>query len=268
MSEFIQRFEGVMEQLKVVRFELEGRLEAALLHRTANLTKQEANNVSSKVDMASNDTDLVSKLKAALRQVGFRKEGNLEVKNEVVLQAETIEEIAPDQGTDDAYYGYQPQNRNRNQQGQQGQQRNQGQGQVLGQGQFGQGQFRQWTQPANNNNQLAHNGMRQRQGYQNQQNFYPQQRQQPQQQQPGNRAITYGVNQILNELTPAQQLQVCGMLSSCITQAQSGKLAIQDPVQNTKRIFQVESNPDDEDNVLINIEQVFVGESWIMKTLS
>jgi len=153
MSEFIQRFEGVMEQLKVVRFELEGRLEAALLHRTANLTKQEANNVSSKVDMASNDTDLVSKLKAALRQVGFRKEGSLEVKNEVVLQAETIEEIAPDQGTYDAYYGYQPQNRNRNQQGQQGQQRNQGQGQVLGQGQFGQGQFRQWTQPANNNNQ-------------------------------------------------------------------------------------------------------------------
>ena len=109
MSEFIQRFEGVMEQLKVVRFELEGRLEAALLHRTANLTKQEANNVSSKVDMASNDTDLVSKLKAALRQVGFRKEGNLEVKNEVVLQAETIEEITPDQGTDDAYYGNQPQ---------------------------------------------------------------------------------------------------------------------------------------------------------------
>ena len=39
MSEFIQRFEGVMEQLKVVRFELEERLEAALLHRTANLKK-------------------------------------------------------------------------------------------------------------------------------------------------------------------------------------------------------------------------------------
>jgi hypothetical protein len=51
MSEYIQRFEGVMEQLKVVHFELGERLEAALLHvhRTANLTKQEANNVSSKV---------------------------------------------------------------------------------------------------------------------------------------------------------------------------------------------------------------------------
>jgi len=92
MSEFIQRFEGVMEQLKVVHFELEGRLEAALLHRTANLTKQEANNVSSKVDMASNDSGLVLKLKSALRQVGFRKEGGLEAKSKAILQTETLDE--------------------------------------------------------------------------------------------------------------------------------------------------------------------------------
>jgi len=144
MSEFIQRFEGVMEQLKVVRFELEERLEAALLHRTANLTKQEANNVSSKVDMASNDPGLVLKLKSALRQVRFRKEGGLEAKNEAILQTETLEENIPEQIADEAYYGYQTQERNRNQQ-----QRNKDQGQ---------GQFRQWTQPANNNNQIIQNG--------------------------------------------------------------------------------------------------------------
>jgi len=47
ITDFIQRFEGVMEQLRVVRFELEERFEAALLHRSANMSKSEANNISS-----------------------------------------------------------------------------------------------------------------------------------------------------------------------------------------------------------------------------
>jgi hypothetical protein len=124
-----------MEQLKLVRFKLEERLEAALLHRTANLTKQEANNVSSKVDMASNDSGLVLKLKSALRQIGFRKGGVMEAKNEAVLQTETLDDNEPEEAAEDAYYGYQNQGRNRNQNRNQGQFQNQGQGQSQGQGQ-------------------------------------------------------------------------------------------------------------------------------------
>ncbi len=45
------------------------------------------------------------------------------------------------------------------------------------------------------------------------------------------------------------------MLSNCITP--NGKLAL--PVPNVKSIFQVDSNLDEEDDVLLNIEQVFVG---------
>ena len=112
MTEFIQRFEGVMEQLKVVRFELEERLEAALLHRASNLTKHEANNVSSQVDMASTEAGLVLKLKAALRKVGFQKEGGMEAKNEAVLQTETFDDNEPEDATEEAYYGYQGKNRN------------------------------------------------------------------------------------------------------------------------------------------------------------
>ncbi len=66
MAEFIQRFEGVMEQLRIVGFKLEERFEAALLHRAANMSKPEANNISSQVDMGSSEAGLVVKLKAAL----------------------------------------------------------------------------------------------------------------------------------------------------------------------------------------------------------
>jgi len=104
--------------------------------------------------MASDDPDLVTKLKQALRQVGYRKDGVMEVKNEAVLQTETLDDNEPEEAAEDAYYGYQNQGRNRNQNP-----RNQGQGyQNQGQGyqNQGQGQSRQWIQPANNN-QLVNN---------------------------------------------------------------------------------------------------------------
>ena len=180
MTEFIQRFEGVMEQLKVVRFELDERLEAALLHRASNLTKPEANNVSSQVDMASTEPGILLKLKAALRKVGFKKEGGAEAKNEAVLQAKLFDDNEPEDATEEAYYGYQGNSRN-----QRGRNQNQGQnfqgqsfqGQNF-QGQYFQGQTnqdqrnrgRQW-----NNNQQAFNnqsGFRQRQGNQQQVQVY------------------------------------------------------------------------------------------------
>ena len=54
------KVKGVMEQLKVVRFKLEERLEVAILLRTTKLKKKhEANNVSSLVDMASDKTRIL-----------------------------------------------------------------------------------------------------------------------------------------------------------------------------------------------------------------
>ncbi len=46
------------------------------------------------------------------RQVGFRKDVGMEVKNEAVLQTETLDGNEPDESAEDAYYGYQGRNRN------------------------------------------------------------------------------------------------------------------------------------------------------------
>jgi len=103
ITNFIQRFEGVMEKLRVVRFELEERFEAALLHRAANMSKPEANNISSQVDMGSSKAGLLGKLKVALRKIGFCK--NIEGKSEEVVLQCNIYEDSQDDGVEDAYYG-------------------------------------------------------------------------------------------------------------------------------------------------------------------
>jgi hypothetical protein len=53
----------------------------------------------------------------------------LKVKNEAVLQAETLDGNEPDKAAEEAYYGYQGRNRNQKNQNQ-GQYQNQGQGQA------------------------------------------------------------------------------------------------------------------------------------------
>jgi len=75
----------------------------------------------------ANESGLGLKLKSALRQVAYRKDGALKVKNEAVLQAETLNGNKPDKTAEEAYYGYQGRNRN---QKNQGQYQNQGQGQA------------------------------------------------------------------------------------------------------------------------------------------
>jgi len=57
--------------------------------------------------------------------------------------------------------------------------------------------------------------------------------------------------QILNDMPAAQQLEMCGMLSKCMTP--KGQLAL--PMTNGKNVFEVE----EDDDVLINTEQVFIG---------
>jgi hypothetical protein len=104
--------------------------------------------------MASTESGLLLKLKAALRKVGFRKEGGMEAKNEAILQTETFDDIEPEDATEEAYYSYQGKNRNhRNQYQNQGQnfqgQTHQGQN---NQDPRNQGQGRQW-----NNNQSTYN---------------------------------------------------------------------------------------------------------------
>ena len=55
----------------------------------------------------ANESGLRLKLKSALRQVAYRKDGALEVKNEAVLQAETLDGNEPDKAAEEVYYGYQ-----------------------------------------------------------------------------------------------------------------------------------------------------------------
>ncbi len=163
--------------------------------------------------MASDEPGLVLKLKSALRQVGFRKEVRMEDKSEAVLQTETPDGNEPEDTAEDAYYGYQGRdrnyrNQNRGQYQYQGQNQNQGQGQYQYQGQNqnqGQGQARQY------NNQSANNERyRPRQGFQQQNpNYNNRQQQQPQ----GNMALTAGITQLLNNTSPAKQLEMLGMLS-------------------------------------------------------
>ena len=57
--------------------------------------------------------------------------------------------------------------------------------------------------------------------------------------------------QILNDMPAAQQLEMCGLLSKCMTP--KGQLTL--PMSNGTNVFQVE----EEDEVLMNIEHVFIG---------
>jgi len=85
ISEFILRFEAMIEQLNMVKLDLTDRMEAAVLQRAANLTKAERNILVPLVDMKSLiATDLTTKTKDALRQICFRKEPEKK-KEEVVL---------------------------------------------------------------------------------------------------------------------------------------------------------------------------------------
>ena len=84
MADFIVRFEALMEQMRSVNLDLSEHVEVAILHRTANLSKTEENNILPLVDITSTTPGAVLKLKDALRNIGYRK-GSTKKKEEVVL---------------------------------------------------------------------------------------------------------------------------------------------------------------------------------------
>ena len=84
MADFIVKFEALMDQMRSVNLNLSEQVEAAILHKTANLSKTEENNILPLVDITSTAAGSVLKLKDALRNIGFRK-GSTKKKEEVVL---------------------------------------------------------------------------------------------------------------------------------------------------------------------------------------
>ena len=84
MADFIVKFEALMDQMRSVNLSLSEQVEVVILHRTANLSKTEENNILPLVDITSTTTGSVMKLKDALRSIGFRK-GSTKKKEEVVL---------------------------------------------------------------------------------------------------------------------------------------------------------------------------------------
>ena len=84
MADFIVRFEALMDQMRTVNLELSEQLEVAILHKTANLSKTEENNILPLVDITSTTTGSVLRLKDALRNIGYRK-GTTVKKEDVVL---------------------------------------------------------------------------------------------------------------------------------------------------------------------------------------
>jgi hypothetical protein len=242
ITEFIQRFEGVMEQLRLVRFELEPRLEAALLHRAANLSKPEANNISSQVDMGSSDPSIVSKLKAALRKVGFCKDA--ETKEDVVLQCDQDnDEDSEDE--EDAYYGefYGNQRQERRRFRNQGDNHQQNQSRNQSRNQSGSGHGNQSGQRQN----FSQGNQFKNQGYSK-----------PSLNQPS-RALSAGMVEVLDNLPANQQLQICGIIvKACSTP--SNLLALPAPQTDTvKQVFQCGEIVEEEVLIATALEKVFLG---------
>jgi hypothetical protein len=104
ISEFILRYEAMIEQLNMVKLDLTDRMEAAVLQRAANLTKAERNILVPLVDMKSlTAKDLTLRTKEALRQICFREEPE-KTKEEVVLYHYDNQQV--EQDPEDVLYGF------------------------------------------------------------------------------------------------------------------------------------------------------------------
>jgi len=116
MADFIIRFEAMMDQLRSVNLDLSERMEVAIMHRAANLTKTEENNLLPMADMTSEAAGLTIKMKEALRNIGFRREkniGSVTEKEEVFLLQYDYQENYQDNQEDVLYGGGYQDMRNR-----------------------------------------------------------------------------------------------------------------------------------------------------------
>jgi len=111
MGEFIGRFEAMMDQLRSIDLDLSEQVEVAIMHRAANLSKAEENNLLPMVDMTSTAPGLTIKMKEALRNIGFQKEKTAKKEEVVLLQYNNQEDCQENQ--EDVLFGRGYQNGNR-----------------------------------------------------------------------------------------------------------------------------------------------------------
>jgi len=247
MAEFIIRFEALMDQMRSVNMILSEQVESAILHNAANLNKTEENNILPLVDITSGEIGTTTKLKDALRSIGFRKDKKK--KEEVVLLQYDNQEYEGCQGTQDEPIlfgrgGYQDNNR----------------------GQFNNRGFQQ--QQRGNQNQRGYQNMQRNQGQQGQfqvqrnfqGNFHGFQRNQTQ----TNKQVGTGIVNAIHDLPQNEQMELVGVIAKTFMKPsvvipQGSTQGTNNPGQT--KVYQV--NQEDEDEVFIStdLERIYLADS-------